>query len=105
MTTLEGSPQDINSRLAAIEATVPRLAAKSDVANMAAKDDIAVLNAKVEAMNAKIVELQVGIEKGQTLLIMWFVGVSLAFTVMLASMLMPLMFAILDRLPKHCGWG
>ena len=98
MTTLEGSPQDINSRLAAIEATVPRLAAKSDAANMAAKDDIA-------AMNANIVELRVDIIRGQTSLIMWFVGVSLAFTVMLASMLMPLMFAILDRLPKHCGWG
>ncbi len=63
MTTLEGSPQDINSRLAAIEATVPRLAAKSDAANMAAKDDIAVLNAKVEAMNAKIVELRIDIIK------------------------------------------
>ena len=98
MTTLEGNSQDIRSRLTAIEATVPRLAAKSDVANMAAKDDIA-------AINAKIVELRVDIIRGQTSLIMWFVGVSLAFTVMLASMLMPLMFAILDRLPKHCSWG
>ena len=105
MVTLEGNPQDISSRLTAIEAIIPHLATKADVANMAAKDDIAAMNAKVEAINAKIVELRVDIIKGQTSLIMWFVGVSLAFTVMLASMLMPLMFAILDRLPKHCSWG
>jgi len=119
MVTLEGSPQDISSRLAAIEATVPHLATKADVANMATKDDIAnmatkddianmatkddiaainakveAMNAKVEAMNAKIGELQVDIEKGQNSLIRWFIGVALA----LAAILGPMMLEILNRL-------
>ena len=103
MVTLEGNPQDINSRLAAIEAVIPHLATKADVANMATKDDIAnmatkddiaAINAKVEAMNANIVELQVGIEKGQNSLIRWFIGVALA----LAAILGPMMLEILNRL-------
>ena len=105
MAVVESSPQDISSRLTAIEAIIPHLATKADVADLAAKDDIAAMNAKIETINAKIAELRVDIIRGQTSLIMWFVGVSLAFTVVLASMLMPLMFAILDRLPKHCSWG
>lgn len=57
MTTLESSPQDISSRLSAIEATIPHLATKADVANMATKDDVAAINAKIDALNIRIAEL------------------------------------------------
>lgn len=57
MTTLESNPQDISSRLTAIEATTPRLATKADVANIAAKDDVAAINSKIDALNIRIAEL------------------------------------------------
>ncbi len=95
MVTLEGSPQDINSRLAAIEAVIPHLATKADIANMATKDDIAATKDDIAAIKDDIADLRVAIEKGQFSLIRWFIGVTLAF----AAILVPLMLHILSRLP------
>ena len=99
MVTLEGSPQDINSRLAAIEAVIPHLATKADIANMATKDDIAATKDDIAAIKDDIADLRVAIEKGQFSLIRWFIGVSLASMTILAAILVPLILHILNRLP------
>ncbi len=76
MTTLEGSPQDISSRLTAIEAIIPHLATKADVA-----------------------DLRTDIEKTQSTLIKWFIGTWLASMTIIAAILGPLLVYILSRLP------
>ena len=118
MVTIESNPQDISNRLTAIEATIPHLATKADVAklatkddianmatradiaklatkdgvaNMATKDDVAALNAKFEDANKRLT----AIERGQVALVKWFVSVALAFV----AILTPLLLMILERLP------
>ena len=76
MTTLEGSPQDISSRLTAIETIIPHLATKADVA-----------------------DLRTDIEKTQSTLIKWFIGTWLASMTIIAAILGPLLVYILSRLP------
>ena len=57
------------------------------------------------ATKADVSELRTDIVRSERSLTLWPVFVSLAFTVILASILVPLLLMILDRLPKHCGWG
>lgn len=57
------------------------------------------------ATKADVAELRTDIVRSERSLTLWSVFVSLAFTVILASILVPLMLMIFDRLPKHCGWG
>ena len=76
MVTLESNPQDIGSRLTAIEAIIPHLATKADVA-----------------------ELRTDIEKTQSTLIKWFIGTWLASMTIIAAVLGPLLIYILSRLP------
>ena len=57
------------------------------------------------ATKVDVAELRTDIVRTERSLTLWPVFVSLAFTVILASILVPIMFMILDRLPKHCGWG
>ncbi len=80
MVTLEGNPQDINSRLAAIEAIIPHLATKADVADLRA-------------------DLRADIERMQSSLIKWFIGTWLATITILVAILGPLLVHILSRLP------
>lgn len=76
MAVVESSPQDISSRLTAIEAIIPHLATKADVA-----------------------ELRTDIEKTQSTLIKWFIGTWLASMTIIAAILGPLLVYILSRLP------
>lgn len=57
------------------------------------------------ATKGDVAKLQTDIVRSERTLTLWPVFVSLAFTVILASILVPLLLMILDRLPKHCGWG
>ena len=57
------------------------------------------------ATKVNVAKLRTDIVRSERSLTLWSVFVSLAFTVILASILVPIMFMILDRLPKHCGWG
>lgn len=72
MAAIEVNPQRNSERLTAIEATLPHLATKTDIAN-----------------------LRVDMEKLQSSLIKWFIGTWLATIAILA----PLMIYILSRLP------
>ena len=72
MAAIEVNPQRNSERLTAIEATLPHLATKTDIAN-----------------------LRVDMEKLQSPLIKWFIGTWLATIAILA----PLMIYILSRLP------
>lgn len=83
MVTLEGNSQDIAS----------------------VKADVAFTKARIEAVEARIWELPIEIARTERSLTVWAACVSLGFTVVLASILIPLLLMILDRLPKYCGWG
>ncbi len=72
MAAIEVNPQRNSERLTAIEAILPHLATKTDIAN-----------------------LRVDMEKLQSSLIKWFIGTWLATVAILA----PLMIYILSRLP------
>ena len=57
------------------------------------------------ATKVDVAELRTDIVRSERSVLMWSISFSLAITVMLAFILMPLIFMIFDRLPKHCGWG
>ena len=113
MVTLE-NPRDIGSRMAAeaeIASAKARIGgAEADLAFTKARikavdTRIDAVDARIDAANARIWELPIAIAKTERSLTVWAAGVSLAFTVVLASILIPLLLIILDRLPQHCGRG
>lgn len=53
------------------------------------------------AANADVMNLRIDIERMYSSLIKWVIGIWLTLAVILVTPL----FAILDRLPKHCSWG
>ena len=57
------------------------------------------------ATKADVAKLRTDIVRSERSVLMWSISFSLAITVMLAFILMPLIFMIYDRLPKHCNWG
>ena len=59
------------------------------------------LAANADVMNLRLDSLRIDIERMYSSLIKWVIGIWLTLAIILVTPL----FAILDRLPKHCSWG